>query len=172
MVSVRSNDENLDRQNEGYVLICTESDHKGFWIPDKENGNRWYMRSNGEHPYFMGNTFYSFLSEYGKEGPSGGNIKEDVLGNAKYLNKLRFAVTGDIFPNPVEKPFLDNNGKPTDNGDFSHRPNPKWFSERVDLAVRLCYELDMIADVIINGPDSENARNALRPKANNMDNKP
>lgn len=172
LVSIKSNDTKLNKQKEGLLIRCVKSEHPGFWIPDKENGNRWYMRSNGEHPYIIGNTFYTFLSEYFRGEPTGSNIKSDVLGNAHYLNKLRFATTGDIFPNPVEKPFLDNDGKPTDDAKYSHRPNPKWFSERVDLAVQLCYEQDVIADIILNGPDSEISRTALRPEENDFDYKP
>ena len=169
LTDVESNDELLNNLKEGLTFNCVYSDLKGFWFPDPKSHNRWYQRSNGEHPYIIGNTFYTFLSEYHKGKPSGGNIKSDVLGNAAYLNKLRFAVTGDIFPNPIEKPFIDNEGKPTDNANYSHRPNVKWFKERVDLTVNLCYEKDVIADIILNGPDSEMSRTALMPKANNED---
>ncbi len=166
-----SNVEQLDMQKEGFSVSCVDSNHAGFWTVDPQStGKRWYQRSNGSHPYIIGNTLYSFLSETGPEGkPTGGNIKNDVLGSAKYFNKLRFAITGDIYPHPVEKPFLDNEGNPTDNGDYGHRPNPKWFRERVDLAVRLCYEQNVIADIIMNGPDSEDARAPLRAGQNNGD---
>ncbi len=168
LIKVTSNDEKLDGQNEGLKIRCVDSENKGFWETDAKKGNRWYKRSDGSHPYFIGNTFYSFLSEYINGKPTGGSIKKDVIGNSKYMNKLRFAVTGDIYPNPKVKPFLDNEGEETDDGAFSYRPNPKWFSERVDLAVRLCYEQDVIADIILNGPDSENARNALHPGGNDF----
>jgi hypothetical protein len=96
-----------------------------------------------------------------KGQPSGGNIKNDVTENARYFKKIRFAITGDIYPYPTEKPFLDNESIPTNDGSYCHRPNPKWFNERVDLAVQTAFKNDLIADIIFNGPDSEPARNVL-----------
>ena len=95
-------------------------------------GRRWYRRSDGSHQYIIGNTHYSFLSGY-RDGdrPSGNDIAQDVARNAEYFKKLRFGLHGDRYPHPTEKPFLDDEGRPTDDGDFSHRPNPAWFHERV-----------------------------------------
>lgn len=170
---VESNDPLVNGQYEGFEIQCSESYHPGFWIADERSeGKRWYRRSNGIHPYIVGNTFYSFISEYGPEGPTGGNIQDDIINSSYYFNKIRFAITGDIYPNPEQKPFLDKNGNPTDDGNFSHRPNPGWFRDRVDLAVRTCYEKDIIADIIINGPDSPQARSVLNPTENGGDNKP
>lgn len=173
LVSVSSNAKALDHEQEGHEIQCIPSDHAGFWLPDaKSAGQRWYQRSNGDHPYLLGNTMYTFLSESGKSAPNGSNIRQDVEDNARYYNKLRFALTGDIFPHPVEKPFLDIQGNPTDDGNFSHRPNPKWFLERVDLAVQTAFDQDLVADLILNGPDSPTGRSNLVAAENGNDPEP
>lgn len=173
LTGVVSNDPKLNGQQEGLEIECIPSDHPGFWIADKESeGKRWFSRSNGEHPYFSGNTLYSYLSEYDKDGPTGGNIAEDSKTTGEYFGKVRFGITGDIYPHPEDKPFLDADGKPTDDGNYAHRPNPKWFGERVDLAVLIFYQNDIIADIIINGPDSRNARSVLLASENGGDNTP
>lgn len=123
-----SNKKELQGQNQGFIINCTPSTHKGFWEVDTQSsGKRWFKRSNGSHAYIYGNTMYSFLLEYYKGKPHGNNIARDVKENGSYFNNLRFGITGDLYPNPNEKPFLDKAGNPTDNGNFSHRPNPKWF---------------------------------------------
>ena len=165
-----SSDAKLNGQHKGYSVNATASAHKGFWRVDEQSaGQRWYQRSDSSHAYVVGNTLYSFLSEYLKGKPTGGNIADDVRKSAQYFRKLRFAVTGDIFPHPTEKPFLNDQGKPTDDGNYAHRPNPAWFHQRVDLAVQTAYEQDLIADMILNGPDSEDARSALLAAANGGD---
>jgi Domain of unknown function (DUF5060)/Protein of unknown function (DUF4038) len=173
LIKTSSNKLELDGQNKGLTIMCTASDHPGFWEVDSEHaGGRWYKRSDGSHPYIFGNTMYSFLSERNNQGPSGGNIADDMRGNAEYFKKVRFSITGDRYPHPTAKPFLDHAGRPTDDGDFSHRPNPAWFHDRVDLAVRVAYEHDLIADVIINGPDTPENRTILRPAENDGDSAP
>jgi hypothetical protein len=92
-----------------------------------------------------------------------------VAANARYFKKLRFGLTGDRYPHPAEKPFLDADGKPTDAGDWSHKPNPRWFGHRVDLAVRTAFEHDLVADLILAGPDTEDSRATLRARANTGD---
>lgn len=170
LVETSSNKSELDGQDEGHRIICTDSDHPGFWLVDHEQaGGRWYKRSEGSHPYIFGNTMYTFLSERSDTGPSGGNIADDVRGNAKYFKKIRFSITGGRYPHPTVKPFLDDAGQPTDDGNFSHRPNPAWFHDRVDLAVRTAYEHDLIADVIIAGPDTQENRAILKASANGGD---
>lgn len=170
LIKVQSNDAKLQRQNEGKQIKAVESDLNGFWEADKQSqGARWYKRSNGTHPYIMGNTMYTFLSETFKGKSTGGHIKTDVEKNAQYFNKIRFSLTGDIYPNPTEKPFLNEQGNPTDDGNYSHRPNSKWFYERADLAVQTCFDNDMIADLILNGPDSEKGRSLLAAGKNNGD---
>lgn len=165
--SVISNDSTLHGQNEGLKLWATTSEHPGFWISDsKSAGNRWYRRTNGTHPYIVGNTMYTFVSGHDGIRAKAKGIKEDILANAPYFNKIRFAVTGDLFPHPSDKPFLDHSGKPTDDGNYSHRPNPEWFSNRIDLAVQTMYGKDIIADMILNGPDSYHGRSLLKPKQN------
>jgi len=171
LVEAYSNAPQLAGQSEGDYVTATPSDHHGFWVVDPNSpGQRWYMRSDGSHQYVFGNTHYSFLSGYQKGNrPSGNNIAADVTGNAKYFKKLRFSLYGDHYPHPREKPFLDDAGRPTDWGDFSHRPNPKWFHERVDLAVQTAWSHDLIADLVLAGPDKETSRSALRARHNNGD---
>jgi hypothetical protein len=128
------------------------------------------MRSDGSHQHIFGNTHYSFLSGYYTDNkPSGNDIAADVAGNAKYFKKLRFSLYGDRYPNPDEKPFFNANGRLTDSGDFSHRPNPRWFGQRADLAVRAAWEHDLIADLILCGPDTQESRSVLRASHNDGD---
>lgn len=173
LVKTVSNKKELQGESQGLTITCISSDHKGFWeVDDKSAGKRWFKRSNGAYAYIYGNTMYSFLSEYYKGKPHGNTIARDVKENGAYLNKLRFGITGDLYPNPTEKPFLDKAGNPTDNGNFSHRPNPKWFFERVDLAVQEAYAGDQIADIILNGPDVPDSRSVLAAGENGGDNTP
>jgi hypothetical protein len=168
LTDVESNDPVLAGQSEGLSIRCETSGYPGFWITDPESADqRWYKRSDGSHPYIFGNTMYTFLSEHFRGKPTGGNIAGDVRENSKYFKKIRFGITGDIYPHPTEKPFLDHQGNPTDDGSFSHRPNPKWFGERVYLAVEKAFANDLIADIILNGPDSENSRSVLKASENN-----
>ncbi len=165
-----SNRNELNGQNEGYSIVCTASGRHGFWEVDTENaGGRWYKRSDGTHQYIIGNTMYSFLSEMRDNGPTHSTIARDVKENSRYFKKIRFSIMGDRYPHPIEKPFLDNNGKPTDDGNFSHRPNPAWFHNRVDLAVKEAFEFDLIVDLILNGPDTEYSRSALLAAENGGD---
>jgi hypothetical protein len=170
LVEVTSNKPELNGQNKGYTVTCTPSAHPGFWIVDNEQtGGRWYKRSDGSHPYIYGNTMYSFLSEYDDKGPSGSNVADDIRGTAQYFKKVRFSITGDRYPHPQVKPFLDDGGRPTDDGDFSHRPNPAWFHHRVDLAVQTACENDVIADLILCGPDTQDSRSTLLAGQNGGD---
>jgi len=171
LVEVCSSAPELAGQRQGDYVAATSSDRHGFWVGDPNSpGRRWYMRSDGSHQYIFGNTHYSFLSGYKKGNrPSGNDIAADVAGNAKYFKKLRFSLSGDHYPHPSEKPFLDDAGHPTDWGDFSHRPNPGWFHERVDLAVQTACDHDLIADLILAGPDKETSRSTLRARHNNGD---
>jgi hypothetical protein len=171
LVEVYSNKQELAKQRQGDYVTATASKNRGFWMVDSNsNGSRWFMRSDGSHQYVIGNTQYSFLSGYGPENrPSGSDIATDIKRNAEYFKKLRFSLHGDRYAHPTDKPFLDNEGKPTDIGDFSHRPNPKWFQERVDLAVKEGFSRDFIVDLILGGPDVEYSRATLRARHNNGD---
>lgn len=173
LLEVHSNHSKLDGQHEGDHVRSSKSEHSGFWIVDDESpGRRWYRRSDGSHPFIFGNTHYSFLSKYGPEGePIGNDIAEDIAGNARYFRKLRFALHGDRYPDPKVKPYFDDNGNPTDSGDHSHRPNPGWF-HRADLAVGSAYQHDLIADLILAGPDTESSRSTLKARGNNGDPEP
>lgn len=169
--AVKSDDPTLAEQHQGRFIEVSPSTHPGFWLVDLQSrGLRWYKRSDGSHPYIIGNTHYSFLSGYDADDePSQNDIAVDVRANAHYFKKLRFSLFGDIYPHPTEKPFLDDRGHPTDWGDHSHRPNPRWFHQRVDLAVQTAYEADLIADLILAGPDSIESRTTLRAAQNNGD---
>jgi len=171
LVEVYSNKTELNGQKQGQYVTAVASDHPGFWIVDTDSPDcRWYMRSDGSHQYIFGNTHYSFLSGYQKDSkPSGNDIAADVAGNAKYFKKLRFSLYGDRYPNPNEKPFFDNEGNLSDSGDNSHRPNPRWFYNRTDLAVRTAWEHDLIADLILCGPDTKESRSVLRAGNNGGD---
>ncbi len=170
LVQATSNRPELNGRHRGYTVTCTASTRPGFWIVDRQQaGGRWYRRSNGSHPYIYGNTMYSFLSGCDDQGPTGGNIAGDVRKNAEYFKKIRFSLTGDRYPHPQAKPFLDDAGRPTDNGDFSHRPNPAWFHQRVDLAVQTACESDLIADLILCGPDTRDSRSVLQAAQNGGD---
>ena len=170
LVEVHSSEQKLHDQKQGHYLTATPSDHPGFWIVDSNSpGSRWYMRSDGSHPYIFGNTHYTFLSGYKKGNkPSGNDIADDIAGNAKYFKKLRFSLFGGRYPNPKEKPFFDDNGQLTDWGDYSHRPNPRWFAQRGDLAVRTAVEYDLIADLILCGPDTQQSRSVLRKESQGL----
>jgi hypothetical protein len=170
LVKTTSNKVELNGSKIGYSILCVPSSKKGFWEVDEDAANgRWYRRCDGSHPYIVGNTMYSFLSECDDKGPTGGNIAADIRANSRYFKKVRFSITSDRYPHPKAKPFLDNSGKPTDNGNFSHRPNPAWFYNRVDLAVRVACENDLITDLIINGPDTRDSRSVLAASENKGD---
>ncbi len=171
MAEVHSNAKELARQKQGETIVARSSSKPGFWLVDQESpGGRWYKRSDGSRQYIIGNTQYSFLSGY-KDGnnPSGVDIAADVANNARYFKKLRFTFHPDRYPHPQEKPFLDDDGRPVDAGDYSHRPNPKWFHERGDVAVRAAFDHDLIADLILCGPDTVDSRATLRAARNNGD---
>ena len=174
LVEVHSNKPQLRGQKQGDYLTITASDHPGFWFVDDDSpGRRWYKRSNDSHPYIFGNTHYSFLSGYeAGNKPSGNDIAKDIAGNAEYFKKLRFSLYGGRYVNPDEKPFFDDNGHLTDSGDYSHRPNPRWFNQRADLAVQTAWKYDLIADLILCGPDTEDSRAVLRAAHNDGDPEP
>ena len=163
LVDVQSNNPKLDNQHEGDYVVATDSELKGFWVPEVNGQNHsWYRRSDGSHQYIVGNTHYTFLSEHDRRGnPSGGDIVSDIMGNAEYFNKLRFSLLGDIAPHPTDKPFFTDEGKPTDSGIYAHRPNPAWFHQRADLAVETAFEHDLIADLIISGVANAGSRRVL-----------
>jgi hypothetical protein len=174
LVEVYSKKQELNSQKQGQYVIAVASDYPGFWIVDPDSpGLRWYMRSDGSHQYIFGNTHYTFLSGYKNGGkPSGNDIAADVAGNAKYFKKLRFSLYGGRYVNPNEKPFFDDDGQLSDFGDNSLRPNPRWFNQRSDLAVQTALEHDLIADLILCGPDTKESRSVLRAGNNGGDPKP
>ena len=164
LAEVQSGAKELAGQKRGGHVTATRGKHPGFWEVDTGHaGGRWYKRTDGSHPYVLGNTQYSFLSGTRDTGPVPGfDLAKDIAANAVYFKKLRFALTPDRYPHPVEKPFLDAAGKPTDDGNFSGRPNPRWFHRRADVAVAAAYQHDLVADLILCGPDTDESRATLR----------
>ena len=158
-----SNRAELRGQRVGDIIRCTESSHPGLWIAD----GSWYRRSNGLRPFIVGNTHYSVLSRQTNNGPVATDLKDDIRQQAPYYTKLRFALVGCRYPDPKLKPFLDDEGRQTDSGRFSHRPNPAWFHERADAAIREAFTQDLACDLILCGPDTQDARITLKG-----DNKP
>jgi hypothetical protein len=171
VVTVRSSAAELVGQHEGDYVTATESKHHGFWEIDPESPQRrWYRRTNGTHQYIFGNTHYTFLTEHGPDGkPTGSSIAQDIAGNAKYFKKLRFGLQSGQYPHPTQRPWLDDSGQPTDDGNYSHRPNPGWFHERVDVAVKTAFDHDLIADLILAGPDTPQSRTTLKAAHNGGD---
>lgn len=162
LAEVDSNAAELKGQRQGGYVSASPSSYRGFWTVDPAGaGGRWYVRSDGSHPYITGNTHYSFLSGQTDMGRFEGSIAADIEANARHFAKLRFSLMGDRYVHPTEKPFFDNTGAPTDDGDHSHRPNPAWFRNRVDVAVRAAFDQDLIADLILAGPDTADSRAAL-----------
>ncbi len=170
LAEVYSNRPELNGQKQNDYVTALRSSHSGFWEVDAESpGGRWYRRSDGSHQYIVGNTHYSFLSETADGGDNGSDIASDVRKNAAYFKKLRFSVLADRYPHPEDKPFFDSKGNPSDDGNDSHRPNPTWFHNRVDLAVETAFEHDLIADLILAGPDTVEARSTLKAASNDGD---
>jgi Domain of unknown function (DUF5060)/Protein of unknown function (DUF4038) len=157
VVQTTSNHAKLQGQHEGETIVCTESRHPGFWLVE----GRWYCRSDGSHPYLVGNTHYSFLSGRTDQGPTGTTPAEDVRASARFYRKLRFTLMADRYPDPGLKPFLDDQGRQTDDGRFSFRPNPAWFNRRADPAVAAGHAEDLVCDLILCGPDTSDSRSTL-----------
>ena len=157
IVETTSNRAELKRQRLGDSLLCIASTHSGFWIA----AGRWYKRSDGSHPFIIGNTHYSFLSRRNDKGPVNTSPLDDMRSNARFYKKLRFSLFGDRYPDPKQKPFLDDRGQQTDDGRHSVRPNPSWFQQRVDPAIRAGFEHDLICDLILCGPDTRQSRSTL-----------
>lgn len=157
IAKTESNRDELREQREGDTLVCIASEHPGFWIAD----GPWYRRSDGSHPYIVGNTHYTLLSRQTNDGPAGSSAVQDIRENARYFSKLRFTLMADRYPDPKVKPFLDDRGKPTDDGRFSYRPNPQWFHDRADPAIAEGHRVDLICDLILCGPDTRESRSTL-----------
>jgi hypothetical protein len=171
LVEVSSTNALLNGRRQGDYVTAAPAPLAGFWTPDDASpGRRWYRRADGSHPYIVGNTHYSFLSETDDQGRTlPGTIAASIVAQAPYFNKIRFSLLPCRYPHPTDKPFFDASGKPSDDGNDSLRPNPGWFHRRADVAVRACFDADVIADLILNGPDTPESRSALRSEANGGD---
>ena len=137
---------------------CVASRHPRFWIPD----GRWYRRSDGSHPFILGNTHYTFLSRRDDRGRLCCDPVQDIRQNARHYKKLRFSLFAGRYPDPQLKPFLDDAGRPTDDGRFALRPNPAWFHNRVDPVVAEGFAQDLVCDLILCGPDTPASRSTLK----------
>jgi hypothetical protein len=169
LAEVHSSAAELGGQKQGDYVTATPSSHKGFWLSDPASGGRWYGRSDGTHPYIIGVTHLTFLSGRTTDGRFEGSPAADIAAAATYFNKVRFSIHADRYPHPAEKPFLDNAGHPVESGDYSHRPNPAWFRNRVDAAVQAAFDRDVIADLVLAGPASADSRSTLRAGENTDD---
>jgi len=158
IVRTASNRPELKGRREGDELVCVASSHPGLWLPD----GRWYRRSDGSHPFIVGNTHYTFLSRRRGGGAAGADPPTDVRANAAYFKKLRFSLGGGRYPDAKLKPFFDDDARQSDDGRFSLRPNPAWFARRVDPAVREGFARDLICDLIVCGPDTREIRSTLK----------
>ena len=157
ITGTHSNRPELNGQRRGDTLTCTDSKHPGLWIAD----GRWYRRSDGSHPFIVGNTHYSFLSRRNDKGAVKTDPVEDVRKNREHFTKLRFALTADRYPDPDLKPFLDDEGRQSDDGRFSYRPNPQWFNQRADPVIAEGFRVDLACDLILCGPDTRESRSTL-----------
>ncbi|RMF86469.1 MAG: DUF5060 domain-containing protein [Planctomycetota bacterium] len=157
VVETASNCPELRGSLVGTEIRCRPSDHPGFWVA--EGG--WYRRSNGSLMYIVGNTHYTFLSRRTSSGALKVTITDDIRRNAEYFKKLRFSLVGGRYVRPDIKPFFDPDGRPSDDGRYSFRPNPRWFHDRADAAVRAGFDSDLICDLILCGPDTVEARSTL-----------
>ncbi|RMD76391.1 MAG: DUF5060 domain-containing protein, partial [Lentisphaerae bacterium] len=149
---VYSNRSELKGEKQGDYIQVGASSHPGFWEVDGNSaGGRWFKRSNGDHPYIVGNTHYNFLFRPNGHQATPSTIRSDIQMNAKYFRKLRFFVRGPRPENvdPNLKPFFDSSGKQTNKE--NDRTNPKFFRERVDAAVDEGYKQDLICDLILGG---------------------
>ena len=172
LVSVQSNTPLLRGQHLGDYVVAVASANKGFWIPDiNSQQHSWYQRSDGSHQYIVGNTHYTLLTETEPSGrETDSSIATDIVKNAQYFNKLRFSILSDISPHPTAKPFLDDDGEPTDSGVYAHRPNPAWFHNRADVAVTTASHFDLAVDLIVSGVASYDSRRVLSDcKEKNLD---
>jgi len=158
---VYSNAPELREQRENDLIVVQESDHPGFWVIDEfAPGQRWFKRSNGTHDYIVGNTHYDFLGAPDGVVATHEHIESDIEHNAKYFKKLRFCVRGFRSENkdPDLRPFF-RRGKMTSSE--TNKPNPKFFRERVDVAVQKGYELDLICDLILGGTTGDQVADSL-----------
>lgn len=154
--NVYSNNSLLNNQKEGDYISATASSNKGFWIVDPNSeGNRWFMRSDGSHQYIVGNTHYDFLAAPNGHETNSTEIRTDIDQNARYFTKLRFQIAATNSKNNTGtlRTFFDASGNQTFTE--SDRPNPKYFAERVDAAVKRGLEKDLICDLILGGSDQK-----------------
>jgi len=151
LITVSSNRSELSGEHQGDYITATSSSAKGFWIVDDASaGGRWYQRSNGSHDFIVGTTYYDFLHKPNGKQATTSTITEDIRDVRRAgLNKVRFGLEGPMSVNadPTVKPFFTSGGAVTDTQ--GERVNPRFFSERVDTAVRTGLAEDVICDLIL-----------------------
>ena len=153
---VASNQSELDGEKEGDYVVAVSSTNHGFWIPD----GRWFKRSDGTHQYIVGNTHYDFLSRPNGNEASTTTIRSDIDANAEHFKKLRFCLQSFRSENQSATvlPFFTTAGGQSDReGENGDRPNPRYFTERVDAAVKRALEKDLICDLILGGTIEDQA---------------
>ncbi len=148
-------------QHDNHKINCIPSSHHGFWVPQ----DIWFERSDGTAQYFVGNTHYEFLKRRDSR-----QIEADFNGQKDYFKKIRLSIIAGNSLKASEndqkwlnglKPFLTENGEQSCREDhYDHylmdasRPNPEWFQNRVDVAVKTAFNNDQIIDLILGGPDN------------------
>ena len=92
LTEVFSNRSELNQEKQGDFVTAAASALQGFWFPDLQSaGGRWFVRSDGSHPYIVGNTHYDFLSRPNGSEASASSIQSDINDNAIYFKKLRIS---------------------------------------------------------------------------------
>jgi len=126
-----STDGTLNNQKEGDYVTATASSNHGFWqVETSTGGGRWYKRSDGSHPFVIGNTHYDMLNFRDQTG-----IVSDVNGNATYYKKIRFMIDGSE----------GYHGAPP----AGTYPNVGFYNSKADLAINTALPKDLIADIIL-----------------------
>ncbi len=166
LTEVFSNRSELNQEKQGDFVTATASALQGFWFPDIQSaGGRWFVRSDGSHPYIVGNTHYDFLSRPNGSEASASSIQSDINNNAIYFKKLRFCLQSFRGENTsgTLKTFFNSSGSQQNteggasgNGD---RPNPAFFTHRVDVAVDQAFSSGLIADLILGGTRGDQVAN-------------
>lgn len=142
LISTHSSAPELNGQNEGTTVNCIPSDNHGFWIPE----GRWFGRSDGTHPYMIGNCHYCL--------PYVPTYMEDIRGNIEYFNKVRFMLAFEGEMGTCKQyghaPFFTADGQPSHDSIDASRINPAFF-RRTDDLIKETLPNDFICDLYFEG---------------------